>query len=143
MRGKRQPSGKHKTIARLVEDAAVVLQRIVRMKAADHAGYARCVTCGKVQHWKEMDGGHFISRRYTSSKLLEENIHPQCKGCNGFRAGEHQAYTLYMIDTYGREFVDNLLATRHETKKYTRAEITERIQELKDYEQTIKTMRGF
>ena len=128
---------KKKTIAKLVDDAAVILQRIVRMKAADENGYAGCVTCGRVLHWKDMDGGHFISRTYTAHKLREENIHPQCKGCNGFRGGEYQAYTLYMIDTYGREFVDELMATKRETKKWLRQDIIEHIEELRRYERGI------
>lgn len=122
---------KTKTIAALVNDAAKLMQRMVRAKAADENGYCKCVTCDKVQHWKEMDGGHFVSRTYTAHKILEENIHPQCKGCNGFRNGEYPAYTLYMIDTYGRDFVDELLATKKQTKKYSRPEIMEIIADLK------------
>jgi hypothetical protein len=129
---------KNKTIARLVDDAAVILQKIVRMKAADHAGYCSCVTCGATRHWKEMQGGHFISRTYTAHKLLEENIHPQCPACNGPRRGEYQAYTLYMVDMYGREFVDQLLATKGETRKYSRSEITGIIEDLKHYAKEVE-----
>lgn len=133
---------KAKTIARLVDDAAVILQRIVRLKAADENGYCQCVTCGKVDHYKNMDGGHFISRRYTAHKLLEENLAPQCKGCNLFGEGSKPAYTLYMIDTYGREFVDELEATKGQTKKWPRAEIMDEIQRLKEYEKEIREAKG-
>lgn len=133
---------KKPTIATLVNKAAVILQRIVRMKAADENGYAACVTCGKVDHFTCMDGGHFVSRTYTAHKLLEENIHVQCKKCNGFKGGEYQAYTLYMIDTYGRDFVDDLLATKNQTKKYNRVEILGVIEDLKQYESQIKQERG-
>lgn len=135
---------KTKTIARLVDDAAVILQRIVRLKAADENGYCRCVTCGKVDHYKNMDGGHFIPRTYTAHKLLEENLAPQCAGCNRFRPeAAKAAHTLYMIDTYGRDFVDNLIATKRETRKYTRQGIMEKIQELKDYEKQVREQKGF
>ena len=126
---------KTKTIAKLVDDAAVLLQKLVRMKAADDNGYCQCVTCGQTKHWKEMQGGHFISRRYTATKLLEENIHPQCPGCNGPRAKDGIVtveYTNYMIDTYKREFVDDLLRLKNETKKYTRDEIAEISAEIKE-----------
>ena len=117
---------KNKTIAKLVDDAAVLLQKLVRLKAADESGYCQCVTCGQSKHWKEMQGGHFISRRYTATKLLEENIHPQDYGCNGPRAKDGVVtveYTNFMTDTYGREFVDELLILKNKTKKYTREEI--------------------
>lgn len=125
---------KKKTIAGLVNDAAVLLQKKVRIKAGIAAytnGYCQCVTCGVWKHWKEMQGGHFISRRYTAHKLMEENIHPQCPGCNGPRGGNLIPYTQYMNDTYGREFVDELESTKGETKKYSRPEILEIIEELK------------
>ena len=119
---------KAKTIAKLVDDAAVLLQKLVRLKAANGNGYANCVTCGESWHWKELQGGHFISRRYTATKLLEENIHPQCRGCNGFKSKDGIVtvqYTNYMTDLYGREFVEELLVMKNITKKYTREEIVE------------------
>ena len=133
---------KRKTIAALVNDAAAILQRIVRLKAADENGYCQCVTCGRVKMWNEMDGGHFISRKYTAHKLAEENIHPQCKGCNGPMGGALDRYTLYMVDTYGRDYVDELIATKGQTRKYSRAEILEVIQDLKDYEKEIRDAKG-
>lgn len=119
---------KTKTIAKLVDDAAVLLQKLVRLKAADEDGHANCVTCGANKHWKELQGGHFISRRYTATKLLEENIHPQCFGCNGPRAKDGIVtveYTNYMTDFYGRKFVDELLIMKNIPRKYTRIEISE------------------
>ena len=73
---------KIKPIGKVVDQAATLLQKLVRMKAADEEGIATCVTCGKKQHWKEMDGGHYISRTYSKYKLYEENVHVQCKSCN-------------------------------------------------------------
>jgi len=133
---------KPKSIARLVEDAACILQRIVRLKAADENGYCACVTCGKIDRWQDLQGGHFISRRFTAHKLLEEQIHPQCPGCNGPKKGNPVAYTLYMLDTFGREWVDNLEATKWDTKKYSRAEITEIIEDLKHYESEVRKTKG-
>ena len=126
---------KTKTIAKLVDDAAVLLQKLVRMKAADDGGYCQCVTCGVSKHWKEMQGGHFISRRYTATKLLEENIHSQCPGCNGPRAKDGVVtveYTNFMIDTFGRNFVDELLVMKNTTKKYPREEIAQVSAEFKE-----------
>jgi len=115
---------KRKTIAKLVNECAEILQRIVRIKASKN-GYANCVTCGVNKPWQELQGGHFISRVKTAHKLLEENIHPQCGKCNGYLRGNMVAYTLYMEDMYGRDFVEELLATQNQTKKYSRFEIEE------------------
>ena len=122
---------KQKTVAKLREEAAVLLQKLVRMKAADENGLASCVTCGKRQHYKEMDGGHFISRKWTATKLAEENIHPQCKGCNQYASGRHDDYSLYMVDTYGIEMVRELNDKKRELCKQNRIELEDIKVELK------------
>jgi hypothetical protein len=122
---------KQKTVAKLREEAAVLLQKLVRMKAADDNGLASCVTCGKRQHYKEMDGGHFISRKWTATKLVEENIHPQCKGCNQYASGRHDDYSLYMVDTYGIEMVRELNDKKRELCKQNRIELEDIKVELK------------
>lgn len=117
---------KRKTIAQEIERAATLLQKLVRMKAADDNGYAQCVTCKKIDHWSQLQGGHFIARRHKKWKLEEENVHPQCAYCNGFGmkfGNAEAAYTTHMIDTYGRDFVDHMLATKTESTKMTRADI--------------------
>ncbi len=126
---------KKKTIAQVVDAAATILQKLVRVKAADDNGLVKCVTCDKWSHWKDMQGGHFIARGSKKWKLVEENIHPQCPGCNGFgmKYGNAEAvYTAYMIDMYGREFVDHMLMTKSQPHKYTRAEVESLVDEWKD-----------
>jgi len=119
---------KKKTIAQAVDAAATKLQKLVRLKAANENGLVQCVTCSKWAHWKDMQGGHFISRGSKRWKLVEENVHTQCPGCNGFgmKYGNAEAvYTAYMIDMYGRDFVDEMLRTKGEPKKFTWAEVEE------------------
>jgi hypothetical protein len=98
--------GKRKapTIAQEVEKAAKLMQRLVRLKASDDLGYCQCVTCGKVDHYKNMQGGHFYGRRNLIFKMYIENCHPQCPGCNmyGMKTTKIQeAYRIYMEDMYG------------------------------------------
>lgn len=108
------------------------LQKLVRLKAADDNGYCTCVTCGAIDKWSSMDGGHFIAKGCSSYwALVEENIHPQCRGCNGFGMKYGTAanqYTLYMIDTYGREFVEDMELKKKDQVKYYK----------KDYELMVK-----
>lgn len=96
------------------------LSKYVRKKAADENGYAKCVTCGAVKHWKELDAGHFIpKKRGLAIYFVEEAIHPQCTYCNRFNGGMLIEYTRYMQGMYGTEFVDELLALA-KTKKHMR-----------------------
>lgn len=129
---------KKKTIAKVVEDCAVALQKVVRMKAAiaeNIDGYVTCVSCGIKRHWKELDAGHYFSRGDKSVKLMEENIHPQCKGCNiRMSHGDIKvvtAYRRYMVEMYGEDFLDHLEALAWTPKKFDRAEIEELTKTLK------------
>ena len=126
---------KAKSVAKLSEDAAEAMQLLVRLKASDSNGYCRCVTCGKVDHYKNMQGGHYLDRRHSATRLLEENIHPQCPACNGFGmkfGNAKQVYTLYMIDMYGRDGVENLIQESKKTIKWVRSDLIELIKEIRE-----------
>lgn len=109
-----------------------LLQRLVRMKASDENGYVECVSCGVVKHYKQMDGGHFISRTYPFHSLREENVHPQCKTCNRFFSKSHDDYRRYMVEMYGDDFVEWLTDTKHTIYKLKLYQYEEIIEELKD-----------
>jgi hypothetical protein len=95
---------KLRTLVKEIDEAAKLIQRLVRLKASDDNGYCSCVTCGVTGHYKDFDGGHYFSRRHLRLKLFEENIHPQCTRCNRFLMGDGQTnerYRDFMVDTYG------------------------------------------
>ncbi len=119
---------KQKTTAKIIDDCAVLMQKLVRLKAADSNGFCTCVTSGVRKHWKEMQGGHFIERGKLGTKLMEENIHPQTPYENQYgmqRATTVLKYRQYMVDMYGEDFVEEMLEISRQVKKYTRAEALE------------------
>ena len=124
------------TVAQEVEKAAKLLQRYVRLKRSYDDGYCQCVTCGKVDHYTAMQGGHFYSRRHTVFKLFEENIHVQCPACNqwGMKTTKIQeAYRIYMEDIYGTRRIRAMqrLAWRA-SPKFNRDEVIQFQREIKE-----------
>lgn len=113
--------------------ALKTLQKLSRISAADDNGYCKCVCCGKLEHYKNMDGGHFIPKGSSSRWALEEsNVHVQCKKCNlyGMRHGSAEAqYTLFMIDWVGKDQVEHMLATKGDPIKFYAADYREMIAE--------------
>lgn len=112
------------------------LQKLVRLKAADDQGFCTCVTCGVVKKWNEgMQGGHYIPKGSSSYWALEvENVHPQCNGCNNFgmkNGDAAQRYAFYMIDMYGRDFVEQMHKDKNLTKKLYKADYVDMIDEWK------------
>jgi len=86
-----------------------------------------------------MDGGHFIPKGSSSYWALKiENVHPQDKGCNGFGmkyGTAAQEYTKWMIDYYGRDFVDEMEATKKNPVKFYKRDYEDM---LKDFNEQIK-----
>ena len=98
-------------------EALIAAQLLGRISNADDDGNCKCVTCDHVGPYNDyFDGGHFIAKGSSSYWMLDpRNIHPQCKSCNGngMKFGNKEAqYTLWMIDRYGREFVEHMQATK-------------------------------
>ena len=59
-------------MGKMIEKVAKRLQLLVRLKASNELGYCACVTCPAVYHYKEMQGGHFIPRGCSETKLMED-----------------------------------------------------------------------
>ena len=110
------------TFANLV---AADLQKAIRMESSNDKGICQCVTCGKHDHYKRMNGGHFIGGRYQSILLIEDNIHVQCVDCNKEESGNRDKYVEFMLETYGPEKVQELRALKHSGYKYTREQLAD------------------
>ena len=115
---------KIKTAAELSKDCAKALQLLVRLKAADSNGMCVCVSCGVIRHYTDMQGGHYIAAKNASTRLIEENINPQCRQCNGWDMETvHPIYTRHMELTYGRDFVDELIKMIKQPHRWSAKEI--------------------
>ena len=91
----------------------------VRLSAADYHGFVRCITCGCVKHYKEMQSGHFIPGRLNAVLFSEEGVHPQCYQCNVGKNGNWPSYYEWMKGMYGLEVIDQLIYEARQPKKYT------------------------
>jgi hypothetical protein len=89
---------------------------------------SECVTCGKKDHWKKMQNGHFISRKHYATRWDEDNCQVQCSGCNVFRYGEQYLFSKYL----GSELSEDLLIKSRKIQKFTDYELLEMIEIYKD-----------
>lgn len=112
--------------SQLVKKLDSVFSQYIRLKDAKD-GIATCVTCGTKDEWKNMQNGHFVSRGKYSTRWSELNCHVQCLRCNVFLKGNYINYTLYMIDRYGREKVDELKSESMELAKFSSQQLKEMI----------------
>lgn len=89
------------------------VQKLRRLEEAlPSSGLCRCISCGRLYPWNQMDGGHFIPRTIKITELDKQNIWPQCKHCNGFLEGNTTAYEINLRKVIGDEAVNRLIALR-------------------------------
>jgi len=121
-------NAKKPTKSKLVKKLDVVFSQWVRRSNADHKGFCTCITCGRKHHWKEIQAGHFMSRKHYSTRWDEDNVKPQCKACNVFNAGEQYKYSIYL----GSQLSDDLLAKSRMIVKFGVYDIEKMIEDYSD-----------
>lgn len=105
-----------------------VFSEYIRLKNANDIGFCRCVTCGKYFHWTKIQNGHYMSRRFMSTRYSEMNCHPQCVQCNVLQHGNIPQYRMYLVREYGEAKVKQLeAAALLETRKFSDYEFKELI----------------
>jgi len=85
---------------------------------------SECVTCGKQDHWKKLQAGHFISRKHYATRWDEDNVQVQCSGCNVFRYGEQYLFSKYL----GVDLSEELLMKSRKIQKFSDNELLEMIE---------------
>ena len=122
---------KKPTRSKLVKKLDTVFSQWTRLSNADNNKNCICVTCNKAFFWKEIQAGHFMSRKHYSIRWDERNVKPQCAACNVFRYGEQYKYSLYL----GNKLSKKLLEESRKIVKFTNVELEEMIQK---YSQRLK-----
>jgi hypothetical protein len=86
----------------LVKNLDTIFSIYIRRKDAID-DIAECVTCGKKDHYKNLQCGHFMSRSNYSTRWEENNVGVQCYGCNISRSGEQYKFSQYLGDMLSNE----------------------------------------
>ena len=94
----------------------------IRLRDADENGMVKCVTCGKIAHYKEMDCGHFVTRNHKVTRFREENCNVQCTSCNQFKKGEQYLHGKYIDLKYGLDTAEYLVHIGKGTSARTRTD---------------------
>ena len=127
--------------AALVRKLDKVFSLFIRLRdsAAYNYKYFRCISCGQIKPFEQMDCGHFISRTHQATRFDEENAHGECRFCNRFSADHIIAYQRNLEAKIGKDRVDMLLARGRMTKKWSAFELQLLI---KHYQQEVDKMQG-
>ena len=106
----------------LIKELDSVFSQYIRLRYAKKE-IAECVTCGKKDHWKKLQNGHFMSRSNYSTRWDEDNCQVQCMGCNVFKQGEQYKYSLYL----GNKLSEELYIKSKQIVKFADVELIDMI----------------
>ena len=127
---------KKSTRKKLVDKLDKVFSIYIRRRYADN-DIAECFTCGKQDHWKKLQNGHFQSRKHYATRWHEVNCQVQCAGCNVFRYGEQFKFARNLDNTYYDGLAYELYIEANKTVKLDNTDLEMLIEK---YEMLIKQL---
>jgi len=130
-----------KSISKLKKELDKWFSLYIRLRESNEE-LCQCFTCGKVDHFKRMQNGHFQSRRFLPTRFDEENCQVQCPACNVFRYGEQYKFGLYLDGKYGEGTAQELEYLARTTIKLGRVDYEEKIVYYKSLVENLKKEKG-
>ncbi len=119
-----------------------IFSEFIRLRDANKDGYVRCISCGKLKHWKDVDNGHYINRKHMSTRYSEKNCNGQCRACNRFDEGNMIGYTKGLIKKYGQGILEELEVLKFQTSKFSKFELEVLAKHYKEEVKKLKQIKG-
>ena len=110
-----------KSKSKLVKKLDGIFSKYIRLKHSKN-GICTCYTCGRKYEIKKIHAGHFMSRRHYSTRWDEDNVRPQCYGCNVGNQGKQYEFAL-ALNKEEEGKADKLLNRSRELVKFTIGDI--------------------
>jgi len=130
--------GVKKSVSKLKKELDSWFSKYIRLRDANDMGVAQCFTCGKVDHYKKLQNGHFQSRRHHNTRWDENNCQVQCVKCNLFLQGMQWQFGLKLDAKYGLGTAEELEFMSKVNVKMMRIDYVEKISYYKDLVNKIK-----
>lgn len=102
-----------------IRRAQTVLNRYILIRDANDG----CISCG-TRTASQYHAGHYIPTTRAIHRFNPSNIHKQCLKCNNYLHGNLTAYKPNLVAKVGKGIVENLEASQHILKRWTREELT-------------------
>lgn len=121
----------------LVKKLDKVFALYIRLRDVMPSGYGKCISCGKIKPYGELDCGHFYSRINMATRFDEDNCSAECRGCNRVSADHLIFYQENLIKKIGVARFSTLQSRAHSIKKWEDYELEEMI---KKYTKEVKRL---
>lgn len=113
--------------SKLVKKADSIFSTFIRLRDADKHWIVTCPLCWAKVHRKKAQNMHFITRACWLYRYDEMNCHAGCMRCNVILNWNYIEYTLYMINRYTLEKVEEMKKNSKKVYKLPTVEIQTKI----------------
>lgn len=121
----------------IVKKLDTIFSQYIRRRFAKNE-IAECFTCGKRDNWKNLQCGHFQSRKHYSTRWDSTNCQVQCAGCNIFKNGEQFIFGKRLDAKYGDGTADQLHIKAKKMVKLSTNDLIMLINKYKDLTNSLK-----
>jgi len=116
----------------LVKRLDNIFSQYIRLRNANAQGIAECYTCGVKKNWKQLQCGHFQSRKHYGTRFDETNCQVQCVSCNVYKYGEQYKFGVRLDKDFGQGTAESLHAKAIKITKYSNNDLQELITKYTD-----------
>lgn len=120
---KKRKKGKTDLVKRLDK----VFALYIRLRDCMPNGFGRCISCGKIKPYRELDCGHFFGRSNMATRFDEDNCSAECQGCNRASSDHLIYYQENLIRKIGVARFSTLRERAHSIKKWDDDELEKMI----------------
>lgn len=126
----------------LVKRLDKVFSQYIRLRDVMPNGYARCIACGRIKPFAEMDCGHYFSRTHMATRFSEDNCHAECRFCNRMSADHLIGYRENLISKIGMGRYERLTVMSRSSKHWMDFELKEMIEHYKQEVKRLSAEKG-
>jgi hypothetical protein len=108
------------------------------IKTTGGVDYCKCVTCGHIVPYAQIQAGHAIGGRTSGILFDDEIVRGQCMQCNT-GGGEYQMFRHILVREHGEEWYEVKVQAKRSQGKYTDFEYE---QIAKEYRKKVKAIKN-
>ena len=112
---------------KLIKELDHEFSRFIRLRDCDKKWMIKCPLCWAIIPYKKAQNMHFISRWVLKYRFDEKNCYAWCMRCNVILNGNYIEYTIFMINKYGKDKVEEMKNDKQPFELKTR-ELEEKIE---------------
>ena len=136
------PGVKKKRKPNLVKKLDKVFALYIRLRDTMPSGYCRCISCGRIKPFAEIDCGHYHGRMHMATRFDEDNCHGECHFCNRMSADHLIKYRENLVKKIGQQKVDWLNVKAHSSKHFLDCELESMIEYYTREAKKLSSLKG-